>query len=90
MVVPSKLIHKGDGSNETFADNGHSDAEEEQIGASNNLGDKLGGGDDYVKGLDVLYNEDKHLDAEPKCHTVNSDFACDKSSKDMARLFANR
>ena len=37
MDVPSQLIRKGDGSKETFADNGHSDAEEEQIGASNNL-----------------------------------------------------
>ena len=90
MVVPSQLIHKGDGSNETFADNGHSDAEEEQIGASNNLGDKLGRGDDYVKGLDVLCNEDNNLDAEPKCHTADSDFACDKSSIDMASLFTNR
>ena len=70
VVVPSKLICKGDGSNETFADNGLSDAEEEQIRASNNLGDKLGGGDDYVKGLDVLCNEDNNLDAETKCQTV--------------------
>ena len=39
--------------------------EEEQIEVSNNLGDKLGGGDDYDKGLDVLYVEDNHLDSEP-------------------------
>ena len=77
VVVPSKPIHKGDGSNETFGDNGHSDTEEGQIGASNNLGD---GCDNYDMDLiNVLYNEDNHIDSEPKCHTANSDFCLQKT-----------
>lgn len=34
--------------------------------------------DTVKRGLD---DEHSHLDSELKCHTVNSDFSCDKSAR---------
>eukprot|EP00731_Ephydatia_muelleri_P023006 Em0015g589a len=39
--------------------------------------------------LEEQYDADSPLDCEQNCRTANSDFVCDKSSKDMATLFTN-
>ena len=79
------------------------DIEKEQIRAANPtiVGDsKLGvDGDEMTdedslenvdQALEEQYDADSPLDCEQNCHTANSDFTCDKSSKDMATLFTNR
>ena len=79
------------------------DIEKEHIRAANPtiVGDsKLGvDGDEMTdedslenveQALEEQYDADSPLDCEQNCRTANSDFVCDKSSKDMATLFTNR
>ena len=77
--------------------------EKERIGAANstivgdsNLGvhsnemadeDSL---ENVEQALEEQYDADSPLNCVQNCRTANSDFACDKSSKDMATLFTNR
>ena len=97
-ACPNVTESGGDASSSSLVD-----IEKEQIRAANHSivddskigvdGDEMANEDsleNVEQALEEQYDADSPLNCEQNCHTANSDFACDKSSKDMATLFTNR